>query len=231
MKVIGLLSWYEEPVSWLAETVASAAKLCDHLIAVDGPYVEFPFALTKSASGTEQAETILHTAAGAGIGCTIHASRQPWWGNEVGKRSFMFELAQTITTPGDWLLVIDADEVLSQVPGDTRGLLEKSEADVAEVQLWERGDQDKAYVQRRLFRALRGIRYQDCHYVVTAPADAGAKVLSGDPRVHHLEPVEALWDVRLEHRTSKRGAVRTGLKNQYYAKLPEIERIEPLGRN
>ena len=225
MKIVGLLSWYEEPASWLAETVASAAKLCDHLIAVDGPYAEFPFALTKPASGTEQAEMILHAAAGAGMGCTIHASRKPWWGNEVEKRSFMFDLAMTITTSDDWLLVIDADEVLSQVPGDTRELLDKSEADVAEVQIWQRGDQDTVFGARRFFRALRGMRYRDCHYVVTAPTDSGVKILSGDDRIHSLVPAEELWDVRLEHRSMKRGAVRTGLKNQYYAKLPEIERV------
>lgn len=221
MKVIGLLSWYEEPASWLAETVASAAKLCDHLIAVDGPYAEFPFALTKPASGTEQADVITHTAAGAGMGCTVHASRQPWQGNEVEKRSFMFDLAMTITTTDDWLLVIDADEVLSQVPDDTREVLGKTEADVGELQIWERGDQDKAFTQRRLFRALRGIRYQDCHYVVTAPG----KLLSGDPRVHRLVSTVDLSGVHLDHRSSKRGAVRTGLKNQYYAKLPEIEHL------
>lgn len=228
MKVIGLLSWYEEPVSWLAETVASAAKLCDHLIAVDGAYAEFPFGLTKPASGTEQAEVILHAAAGAGIGCTIHASRQPWFGNEVEKRSFMFDLAMPFTTEDDWLFVIDADEVVSQVPVDIRDLLGKTEADVGEVQIWQRGDQDTTTTGRRFFRALRGIRYQDCHYVVTAPAGTGVKVLSGDTRVHHLEPVQELWDVRLEHRTSKRGAVRTGLKNQYYAKLPGLEQVRNL---
>jgi hypothetical protein len=229
VKVIGLLSWYEEPVSWLAETVASAAKLCDHLIAVDGPYAEFPFALKKPASGTEQAETILHTAAGAGIGCTIHASRQPWWGNEVEKRSFMFELAQTMTTPDDWLLVIDADEVLDGVPEDTRDLLEKAEADVAEVNLWVRGDQETVFIQRRLFRALRGITYRDCHYVVTAPTETGVKILSGDERVHHLEPAELMLDLRMEHRSAQRTALRNGMKNQYYAKLPELEHVSDFG--
>lgn len=226
MKIVGLLSWYEEPTSWLAETVASAAKLCDHLIAVDGPYAEFPFAQSKPASGTEQTETILHTAAGAGMGCTIHASRQPWYGNEVEKRSFMFDLAMTFTTEDDWLLVIDADEVLSQVPTDTRYLLQKSEVDVGELHLWERGDQDTVYIQRRLFRALRGIRYRDCHYVVTAPAETGVKVLSGDQQIHTLEHAEYLPDLRLEHRTAHRTALRNGLKNQYYAKLPGIERVE-----
>ena len=225
MRIVGLLSWYEEPVSWLAETVASAAKLCDHLIAVDGPYAEFPFAHTKPASGTEQAEVILHAAAGAGMGCTIHASRQPWWGNEVEKRSFMFDLAMPFSTEDDWLLVIDADEVLSQVPENTRDLLAKAEADVAEVHLWERDDQDTIYVQRRLFRALRGIAYRDCHYVVTAPSGDGVKVLSGDQHVHQLEPAEQMFGVRLEHRSSQRTALRNGLKNQYYAKLPDLESI------
>ena len=228
MRVIGLLSWYEEPCSWLAETVASAAKLCDHLIAVDGPYAAFPFAHTKPASGTDQAEIILHTAAGADMGCTIHTSRRPWQGNEVEKRSFMFDLAMPFTTPDDWLLVIDADEVLSDVPENARELLAKTAADVAEVHLWERDDQDTIYVQRRLFRALRGIAYRDCHYVVTAPSGDGVKVLSGDQHVHQLEPAEQMFGVRLEHRSSQRSALRNGLKNQYYAKLPDLERIEPI---
>lgn len=228
MRIIGLLSWYEEPVSWLAETVASAAKLCDHLIAVDGAYAEFPFAQSKPASGTEQAEVVLHAAAGAGIGCTIHVSGEPWPGNEVEKRSFMFDLAMPFTTEDDWLLVIDADEVLSEVPTDTRNLLEKSDTDVGELHLWERGDQDTIYIQRRLFRALRGIRYQDCHYVVTVPAGSGVRVLSGDQQIHTLEPAEYLPDLRMEHRSSHRTALRTGLKNQYYAKLPDLEHIKPL---
>lgn len=225
MKIVGLLSWYEEPVSWLAETVASVSNLCDHLIAVDGPYAEFPFAHTKPASGTEQAEIILHTAAGTGMGVTIHAPRQPWWGNEVEKRTTMFDLAMPFTTVDDWLLVIDADESLSHIPGDTRERLAKLEQDVAEVRLWARGDQDDAFTARRLFRALRGMKYDGAHYVVTAPTDAGVKILSGDPDRQRLEPAAELFDVRLEHRAHQRTALRNGFKNQYYAKLPELEQV------
>lgn len=226
MKVIGLLSWYEEPVSWLAETVASAARLCDHLIAVDGPYAEFPFAHTKPASGTDQAEIILHTAAGADMGCTIHASRKPWRGNEVEKRSFMFDQALTMTTEDDWLFVIDADEILTHVPDDTRERLAKLEADVAEVRLWVRGDQDDAFTARRFFRALRGMKYDGAHYVVTAPTATGVKVLSGDPDRQRLESAAELFDVRMEHRSGQRTALRTGFKDQYYAKLHEIEQVK-----
>lgn len=225
MKIIGLLSWYEEPVSWLAETVASAAKLCDHLIAVDGPYAEFPFAHTKPASGTDQAEIILHTAAGLGMGVTIHAPHQPWWGNEVEKRTAMFDLAMPFTTEDDWLLVFDADEILTDVPGDTRERLAKLEADVAEVRLWVRGDQDDAFTARRFFRALRGMKYDGAHYVVTAPTDTGVKVLSGDPDRQRLDPAAELFDVRLEHRSNQRTALRTAFKNQYYAKFLDIEQV------
>lgn len=228
MRIIGLLSWYEEPCSWLAETVASAAKLCDHLIAVDGPYAEFPGALDKPVSPTEQASTILHAAAGVGMGSTVHVSREPWWGNEVEKRTFMFGLAETISTPDDWFLVIDADEVVTKVPQDARELLAKTELDVAKVLIWERGDQDTGLAARRLFRGLRGMRYDGCHYVVTVPTETGVRVLSGDDRIQTVEPFEELWDLRLEHRSRYRSAVRNGMKNQYYAKLPELEHIKPL---
>lgn len=230
MRIIGLLSWYEEPASWLAECVASVAKLCDHLVAVDGPYALYPGATRKPASGSEQVDTIVHTAAGAGIGCTVHVSREPWWGNEVGKRDFMFRLGTLVAQPGDWFLRIDADEVLTQVPADTRTLLAATSQDVAEVTMWERGDgQDSQFPLRALFRALPGIGIQQAHYVVTAPGEDGrTRVLCGNDSVHHAETAEALWDVRLEHRTQHRSAMRKAQKDAYYGQLPQIEQVRKL---
>jgi len=228
VRVIGLLSWYEEPAPWLAECVASAAKLCDHLIAVDGPYALFPGAVRKPASGGEQAEVIARTAAGAGMGCTVHVPRQPWWGNEVAKRDFMFRLGSTMAESGDWFLRIDADEVLTQVPGDARTLLDATRLDVAEVTMWERDDMDSQFPLRALFRALPGIGIQQAHYVVTAPGGDGMRVLCGNEVVHRAEPAEALWDVRMEHRTRQRSALRRRLKDDYYARLPEIEQVRGL---
>lgn len=231
MKVIGLLSWYEEPASWLAECVAGLAKVCDHLVAVDGPYALFPGSTRKPASGSEQADTIARAAAGAGIGCTVHVPREPWWGNEVEKRSYMFRLAMTMAEPGiDWLVRVDADEVFTQVPPDTRKLLAEADLDVAEVTMWERGDgQDSQFPLRVAFRALPGIRVQQAHYVVTAPAvDGTPRVLVGNDLVHRAEPALPLWDVRLEHRTGQRPAMRRALKDQYYAQLPQIEQVKEL---
>ncbi|MFF7966755.1 hypothetical protein ACFZC3_15485 [Streptomyces sp. NPDC007903] len=233
MKVIGLLSWYEEPASWLAECVAGMAKLCDHVVAVDGPYALFPGATRKPASGAEQADTIARTAAGAGIGCTIHIPRAPWWGNEVQKRSAMFDLAMTLAEPGvDWLVRVDADEVVTAAPPDTRELLAATEHDVAEVTMWERdtdSGQDSQFPIRVAFRALPGIRVEQAHYVVTVPrADGGRRVLVGNDTVHRAELAAPLWDVRLEHRTRQRPLMRRAAKDQYYAQLPQIEQVSPL---
>lgn len=229
MKVVGLLCWYEESPAWLVECVASAARLCDHLIAVDGPYASFPGALRKPFSGTEQSDAILRTAAGSGMGCTIHGSRQPWWGGEVEKRDFMFQVGSLLTTPKDWFLRIDADEILTNVPDETKSQLASTELDVAEVTIWEReaeiGDYGSPF--RCLFRALPGIRIEQAHYIVTAGVGAQRKVLRGNETVHRQAPAEALWDVRLEHRTRQRPASRQRLKESYGAAIPDLEPIRP----
>ncbi len=239
MKVVGLLSWYEESPAWLAECVASASRVCDHLIAVDGAYAMFPGALRKPFSGTEQADTIAHTAAGAGMGCTIHTSREPWWGGEVEKRDFMFRLAESFTTSDDWLLRIDADEVFTYVPEDLKARLAASALNVAEVTLWEREassvvaeyvDTSSDYQTpfRCLFRALPGIRIEQAHYIVTADNPAGGRyVLRGNDTCHIQDPAEQLLDVRLEHRTRLRPQGRQRLKRIYDAAIPDLEPISP----
>lgn len=226
MRLIALLSWYDESPTWLAETVASIGKVCDHLIAVDGPYARFPGALSKPASGPEQVETILRVAAGAGIGCTIHTPRQPWWGGEVEKRDAMFRIGETMTSAKDWYFIIDADEVISRAPSDLRRRLAETDLDAAELTLWERETQSKVAdlvdtssdyrtPLRRLFRALPGIQIEQAHYVVTAPSPSGKRVLCGNRDVHHVDEAEQLWDLMLEHRRGQRTIGRLRLKDQY----------------
>lgn len=226
MRLVALLSWYDESPTWLAECVASIAKVCDHLIAVDGPYAMFPGALSKPASGPEQVETILRVAAGSGIGCTIHAPREPWWGGEIEKRDAMFRIGETFTTADDWYFVVDADEVVSKVPSDLRQRLGESACDAAELMLWERDTQsrlaelvdtstDSRWPLRRLFRALPELHIEQAHYVVTATRDGVKRVLCGNRDVHVVEPAEQLWDLMLEHRRGQRTIGRLRLKDQY----------------
>lgn len=237
MRVIGLLSWYEENPAWLAECVASAARLCDHLIAVDGPYALFPGAMRKPASGTEQADVILRTAAGAGMGCTIHQSRQVWWGDkwgpEVQKRDFMFQLGKTFAGPDDWFFRIDADEVLTDIPFDVRERLQNSEHDVAQVTIWEReahghvgeivdtlGDYQSPF--RCLFRNGPGLRIEQTHYTVFTGDGRSRRTLNG----LHQVPVEDLLDMRLEHRTHLRTKARRRQKDEYNVHINTYEKAE-----
>lgn len=225
MKVVGLLCWYDEPAAWLAECVASAAKICDHLIAVDGAYARFPGALSNPRSGSEQADVITHTAAGAGIGVTVHARTEPWWGNEVEKRDWMFRLAEIMTTDQDWLFVIDADEVVSTCPPDTRQLLEKSQFDVAEIRIWENDGSNM--MGRRFLRSIRGLHCEGAHYVWTAPDAQGNKqYLRGTEASQKLAEPQELWNFRMEHRQQHRATGRRALKDQYYTDVHHFERPE-----
>ncbi len=224
MRVVGLLSWYDEEPGWLAECVAAAARLCDHLIAVDGPYALFPGSTRRPFSPSEQADVIARTCAGAGIGATIHAPRQPWWGGEVDKRDHMFRLAATMTTERDWLLRIDADEILTDIPPDTRDLLAATGCVVAEATLWQRDGTENRL--RCLYRALPNLQIEQAHYVVTA----GPTVLRGNTAVHTEADALALWDLRIEHRTGQRTTARNRDKQQYTRAVEDlgIEQVSPI---
>lgn len=223
MRIVALLSWYDEPSPWLAGAVASAARLCDHVLAVDGAYASFPGALRKPNSPAQQADVIAHTASGAGIGATIHVPREPWWGGEVEKRDWMFKAARLLTSEEDWLFVIDADEVLTQAPADTRDLLKNSEYEVGEV-LHQDVEQATTF-DRRFIRARTELSVEGNHFSwISTRADGSRSFLRGNYRVHDLASAEPMWDVRLEHRQSERSAHRQTAKADYYAMLPDLEK-------
>jgi hypothetical protein len=218
VRIVALLAWYEERTDWLAEVVASlAGATVDHLIAVDGAYRLFPQA--RGASSSPQADTINAVARGLGLGCTVHVPDGPWAGNEVAKRDAMFRLAHAVADPGDWLWVIDADEVIRDATG-VREHLEASPLDVAEVLLCERmSDGGPAYSpSRKLFRAQEGGIHVLCNHHTYTTADG--RVLRGDGL---QVPAEQLHDVRVEHRPAGRFTARLEAKRVYYSIRDSLE--------
>lgn len=223
MKLIAVLSWYDESPSWLAGCVSALCSRCriDHLIAVDGAYGLFPGG--RGSSGPEQHAVIHETAAAGGAGVTIHAPGQPWDGNEVEKRAFAFALAETVSTPDDWYFVIDADEVVTSSP-DLHQLLAVSDLDVATVTLVERhdphateetADAARSFVwdresrspSHRLFRAHRGLRPVGNHFTyltANGPVHISGRADTTDARVE------------VEHRTRFRDLSRRQLQQRYY---------------
>lgn len=220
MKIVGLLSWYDEEPEWLAECVTRAAGLVDHLVAVDGPYARFPGAAQKPHSPSEQADAIVHGAASVGLPVTLHLPREPWQ-SEVAKRDFMFRLAEPLNV--DWLLRIDADEFVTDVPADFRERLARTDRHVVEFLLWQREYPSIPSFLRCLFRALPGIQVVYAHSLVACVVEGRRLLLAGDPATYRLEPAEQMHDVRIEHRRLQRPLSRQQRKDAYYQIMPQLE--------
>jgi hypothetical protein len=197
MRLVGLLSWFDENPAWLAEVVASLAGTVDHIVAVDGSYALYPEA--RGSSGSEQADAVTSTAQGARMGVTLHVPQWPWVGNEVEKRTAMFALGHLIAAPGeDWLAVVDADEVWTHAAG-LRDALARTDLDVAEVLVYERVAQGEHELNRTMIRKCfraqpDGIRLVGTHS-------------------HYRANVGALWN---PHRPGGREAYRTRARLAYY---------------
>jgi len=230
MKVVALISWWEEDPSWLAATVSSAAKLCDHVVAVDGAYALMPGGTARSEP--TQAEVVLRTCDALGMGCTIVRPKDVWHGNEVEKRTFCFAECRNVVTPGeDWIIVLDGDDVLTDVPDDTRMRLELTDMDVAEVLLWDREtwtkDETAAAAremelpphsiqkQRRIFRAADEIVVAGAHFCYQARHGDKTSWYWGT-HSHGLTPSLTLHEVRIEHRTKHRDKWRKRQAQDYY---------------
>jgi hypothetical protein len=239
MKLYGLISWYDEAPSWLSACVASLAKVgCDHIVALDGAYAFYPEG--KPRSGPEQAEAIYRTAEGAGMGCTIHAPSEVWLGNEVEKRSKLFEIAEVISEPNvDWWFVMDADQVvIDPDPSTLKPRLEATDLDVAETMFEERMDpyatklkaetarkthwnRTTQFTVRNLFRALPQLRLATNHFTYRT---ADGRRLWGNAVMGEaaLEPALLLHDVRIEHRTWFRDLARHESQYTYYRRREEL---------
>ncbi len=215
MKLIGLLSWYDERPDWLAAAVASLAKAdVSHLVAVDGPYALFPD--HRAASPGIQHDAIRETASAASMGLTLHVPSEPWAGNEVEKRSFCFELAETVAEPfEDWYLVCDADQFIVSAIGHTARLA--TDCDVAETRMIERhltGSGGMPF--RNMFRALPGLRLDGNHYTYRAD---GRNLSNGSAPVLDLSCIE------IEHRLRPVTEPRRRAQLDYYQRR-DREQVE-----
>jgi hypothetical protein len=234
LKIVGILSWYDESPTWLAAATAGFARFCDEIVAVDGAYALYPGATARSRP--DQVEAILHTCEAAGIGCTIHQPSDVWWGNELEKRNYSLQLAGLRLDEQDWLCVFDADyHVMQARPEEIRYELANTDLNVATYTILDGKDLQAdewmaAYAENRpidtqwtgrtrdLYRYSPSLRYVGTHYCVTGRYDGRQQWLRGyESEFQYLEPELRLEDALVvHHRTQHRPLVRRSSADSYY---------------
>ena len=229
MKLVAVLIWYDEDPQLLYETVTRLGQIpVDALVAVDGARDLYPGATGSSPSSNHAA--IADAARTIGVTATIHSPARPWEGSgEVNQRTFALRLAEALTEPDDWFLVVDADHILERVDASFRGRLEASDKEVATYALVQRarevaelsplereviaahadewpGTVDAPEIEplRMLYRARRGLRYGPLHWELTGPKGKlwglGTDALLPAEDLTELLVFEHAWDHRTEDR-------------------------------
>lgn len=211
MRVVAALSFYDEPPELLTRCVGSLAGVADTIVAVDGAYAAFPGARERPASPQEQPLAVAWAASAAGIPSWVTAFRREPWPSEVEKRAYLMEEAARRAGPDGWVLVIDADEYVSQTPLGWREAASEAERLVLQVSLYDRRN-ETAQLVRRLFRARHGLTVRNLHY----------RYLTGDGRVlwgdlnEPQEPAGVLRGFGMIHDPEGRSDDRTAARLAYY---------------
>jgi hypothetical protein len=217
VRVVALLSWWDESPSWLTRSVTPLARFCTHLIAVDGAY-EHMASAGRPASAGDQADAIVAACDSTGLALTLHRPNEPWVGDEVAKRSFIFKLANLICEPGDWLFVIDADEMISEVPGSIDRQLEQAETDGFEagtVNVTEPPARGFTPV-RKFFRHDPTLRVQGRHSWYAAGPEDKPRLLWGNGNDRRTVTSFHVDGFTFEHWSKRRHPFRREAQLAYY---------------
>lgn len=194
MRIIGLLSWFDESPTWLAATVSSMARVCDHVVALDGRYKHYED--DRLQSGIAQVDAVVEAARASGMGLTLHTAPRVW-DTEMQKRTHLFRLgALEAVTFEDWFFILDGDEVLlhcSDRVVDTLETLARDRVNVGATRIIEEtdpyADEARARISRggdipyvyssptpRFWRVLDDMRVDQCHYYYTGIDERGKRV-------------------------------------------------------
>jgi hypothetical protein len=131
VRLVAALAWYEEPPASLERLVVSLAGVVDALVACDGRWHLMPGESTFSP--IEQAVALSDACEQEGIEYFAYGLPVEAYATQVAKRDALMAAA---AEHGDWILVIDGDELIEHADGMLlRALLAETALDVADVML------------------------------------------------------------------------------------------------
>ena len=228
MKITAALSWWDELPEDLDACVRGVASVADRIVAVDGAYRRYPGA--KARSHDSQVAAIRDAAAASDIECLILQNDRTWTG-EIEKRSTMMAVAAIAT---DWVVVIDADHVVSAVRKDVRSELAQTPADTIEVPLTtplEKGrtlkDSSATNWHARqnagqewiplVFRALPGLTVERRHWWYSGYKNGRKMWLGGgDGALPDVPHAKMMSTYSVEHRCLYRSPERIRVQRAWY---------------
>lgn len=241
MRLVGILSAYDESPGWLAAAVTGFARVCDAIVYADGAYMLYPGA--RPCSHPAQAEAVMHAAEAAGVECLIHRPSDLYYGNEVEKRNATLRLAGALEP--DWVIVFDADcHMFKCNPDVARAELEQTENLIAsytvldgadylsdtELADWvkrEAYDTEWTLRTKDIYRWHPTLRYGPQHWMLSREIDGERQWLrhsrNDTPDCLHLNASLVAY-----HRSQDRTLLRRRAQAGYY-KAREVHGVEPDG--
>lgn len=220
MRMIGLLSWFDEEPAFLERAIASHADagLLDAVVAVDGRYALYGRSGPTTSTADEYA-AIAQACRERGLDLALVSRETPWEG-ELHKRRALFQHGLAMAEVGrDWFWVIDGDNELLEYPDadEVRARLISTPLHACEVILSEPGKKwkDVRRPMRQLFRALPGFSAVGRHWHYVAQVDGEWAYLWG-PQERTLPALE-LHGLVVRHHHMDRAQERRNRAYSYYA--------------
>lgn len=110
MNVVALVSYFDEPAEWLVNQIGMLARCnVSAIVHADGAYQHHPTETASHLSSVHTHTQIAAAAHAAGIK-HMHITPAEPWESQVAKRNHLV-MAGDMLMLGDWLLILDADEI------------------------------------------------------------------------------------------------------------------------
>lgn len=204
VRLIAAVSAYDERE--LLPGCIDSLRVADRIVVVDGVFADYPHEAPASTDGMLE---WLAEAAQADPRIEVVTHQGPW-ASEVEKRS-----AYLVGAPGDWYLVIDADERLYD--GETlKALLAHSSVDSWAMPFFDRPGDPAPIPAGRVFRHIDGIRYEVGDGRVVA---AGKVLVNADRGEHTVRWREGYPGPRILHMQHRRSAARQRMREEYIRRV------------